>query len=289
MTDAPDDPPPEPAPAPPPEPAPEPPPAGPSEAPPRPPWRAILIGAAVVLLLGAGYAVWRTQFSAPNVEALVVEPFTPTTELISAGERVRGHEQPDGSSPVAVEFGAGVTLNVTGRVARGLGGDWYAVTWGERTVFVRTQDVTPGSGAPPVPEVRERKPEEIEEEEDELKPDPLGEDREDERVAEAPFRPTGVLGMGDVSWARAPNARDFARYYPDRALDRDVSGDVTLDCIIGGGGRLACSVSSESPVGHGFGRAAISISRQVRVNTTLPDGSSAAGRNLVFPLAFRAG
>lgn len=253
------------------------------------PWRPILIGVAVIALLIAGFAVWRTQFAGGSDEPVVVEPYTPPSELISARERVRGHDQPDASSPVAVEFGAGVTLNVTGRVQRGLAGDWYAVNWNERTVFVRLQDATPGSGAPPVPEVRERKPEDEIEEEDEDKPETLGEDDDDVRVIQPPFTPSGTLSMGDVSWARAPNARDFARFYPDRALDNGVSGSVTLDCIIGGGGRLACSVASESPVGQGFGRAAISISRQVRVDTTLPDGSSASGRNLIMPLQFRAG
>lgn len=249
------------------------------------PWLPILIGVAVVAVLLAGFAAWRMQSGRVADDAYVVEAFTPTTELISARERVPGYDAPDTASAVAVEFGASVTLNVTGRVSRGLGGDWYQVAWNERVVFVRTQDVTAGSGAPPVPVVREDEPEELIEEE--LKPDPLDEDSEP--VVEAPFTPSGRLSMGDVRWERAPNARDFARFYPDDALDAGQSGSVTLDCIIGGGGRLACSVGHEDPQGYGFGRAAINISRQLRVDTRLPDGSSASGRNLSLPLSFRAG
>lgn len=265
----------------------EPPPAPPAPAAARPAWLVpALVAAAVILALGIGYVVWNNQASRPD-EAIVVAPYTPETELISARERVRGHEAPDASSPVAVEFGQGVTLAVTGRVARGIGNEWFAVNWNERVVYVRTGDVTIGSGAPPEMVVRERPPPElIEEEEDDKKPD-------EDAVAESPFveppRSTGALSMGDVNWQRAPNARDFARYFPDRAIDAGVSGNVTLDCIIGGGGRLACSVAGESPDGYGFGRAAISISRQLRVDTRLNDGSSAAGRNLILPLSFRAG
>jgi len=259
----------------------------PTPQPPQVPWLPIMIGVAVVALLVAGFFVWRSQAGSAGDHTYVVEPFTPPTELISASERVRGHESPDPASPVAVEFGEAVTLNVTGRVSRGIGNDWYAVGWNERTVFVRVSDTRTGSGAPPAPIVRERPPEPIIIE-DEDKPDPFGE--APEVVTESPFSPpSGELSMGDVNWIRAPSARDFARFYPDAALDRGVSGNVTLDCIIGGGGRLACSVGSESPGGYGFGRAAINISRQLRVGSTLPDGSPSAGRNLRLPLSFRAG
>ena len=263
------------------------PPQTPASADARPPWlMPALIAAAAAIVLAAGYAVWTSQANRGD-EPVVVEPYTPETELISARERVRGHEAPDGASPVAVEFGQSVTLNVTGRVNRGIGNDWYAVAWNDRTVFVRAGDVTPGSGAPPEMVVRERPPQPLIEEEEEKKPE------DEETVEQSPFAepapPSGALSMGDVNWVRAPNARDFARFYPDRAIEAGVSGSVTLDCIIGGGGRLACSVAGESPDGYGFGRAAISISRQLRVSTSLSDGSSAAGRNLILPLSFRAG
>jgi hypothetical protein len=245
-----------------------------------------LIAAAVLIVLGIGYALWNAQANRGD-EPVVVEPYTPETELISASERVRGYEAPDTASPVAVEFGQGVTLNVTGRVNRGIGNDWYAVTWSERVVYVRAGDAAAGSGAPPEMVVRERPPPMVLEEEDEGKPGEEG------GLGESPFAepapPSGTLSMGDVNWVRAPNARDFARFYPNRAIDSGVSGNVTLDCIIGGGGRLVCSVAGESPDGYGFGRAAINISRQLRVDTRLSDGSSAAGRNLSLPLSFRAG
>lgn len=250
------------------------------------PWTQILavIGAVIVLILGA-LALRSFNGDAVDESAYVVEPYAPTTELITARDRVEARVAPDTSSRIAVVFGQGVTLNVSGRVTRGLGNDWYALTWNDQTAFVRTQDVTAGSGAPPVPIVRERRPREIEEEKEE--PDELPAPGE-EQVVEAP-RPSGALGPGDVNWVREPSARDFARFFPDEALNAGQSGNVTLSCIIGGSGRLACGVASESPSGYGFGQAAIGISRQLRVRTSLPDGGSAEGRELRLPLSFRAG
>lgn len=267
-----------------------PPPEPPASAPPPVsrrglPWIPIAIIAAIAAALLAGVFAWRSFSGDGEVESsYVVQPYTPTTELITARDRVEARAEPNAASRVVVIFGQGVTLNVSGRVQHGLGNDWYAIAWNNQTAFIRTQDVVPGSGAPPAPVVRERQPEEEEEEEE--KPDELTE--EEEQVADAPSFGGGALGIGDVNWIREPNARDFARYFPDEALEEGQSGNVTLSCIIGGSGRLACSIASENPSGYGFGQAAIGISRQLRVRTTLPDGSSAEGREMRLPLSFRA-
>jgi TonB family protein len=283
MTDAPE-PPSAPPPELPPQPAPEPAPAAASPQQ-RPPWLPIAIGAAAAVILGLGFLAYRSMSGGAAEDAYTVEAYAPQTELITASERVPGYEAPDAASPQAVTFGAGVTLNVTGRVSRGLGNDWYAVAWNERTVFVRQSDAVAGEGAPPPVAQREEEPEEEVKEDD--KPDPL-EEPDEEEVAEAPA-PTWGLEISDVSWVREPSSRDFARYFPRRALDQGQSGRVTLDCVIAGNGRLDCSVAQESPSGYGFGDAALSISRNARVRPTLPDGSPAAGRHLRLPLSFRAG
>jgi periplasmic protein TonB len=278
MTDAPE-PPSAPPPEPPPQPVPEPAPQK------RPPWLPIAIGVAAAVILGLGFLAYRGMSGGVAPDAYTVEAYTPQTELITASERVPGYEAPDTASPQAVTFGSGVTLNVTGRVSRGLGGEWYAVAWNERTVFVRQSDAVTGAGAPPPVAQREEEPEEEIKEDD--KPD-LVEEPDEEEVVEAPA-PTWGLEISDVNWVREPSSRDFARYFPRRALDQGQSGSVTLDCVIAGNGRLDCSVAHENPSGYGFGDAALSISRNARVRSTLPDGSSAAGRHLRLPLSFRAG
>lgn len=254
----------------------------------RPPWLPIAVGAAVVLVLVFGFVAMRGGMGgAPAQNTYSVQPFTPPSQLVSARDHMPARVQPDDAAPIVVEFGPGVDLNVNGRVSRGLGGEWYAVGWNGQTVFVRTQDAIAGNGAPPTPEVREEQPEE----EKERPPTEQLDEEEPDQVAEAEPAPQPSFGLeiSDVNWIREPSARDFARYYPTDALDNNISGRVTLDCVIGGGGGLNCSVVQESPGGNGFGQAALNISRQVRVRSRLADGSPAAGRHLRLPLSFRAG
>lgn len=259
---------------------PEPPPQQPPSWP-RVPLPAILIAAAIVLVAAVAYFVTHTQATDPAQIAYTVQPYTPPSELITASERVVAHATPDAASPAVVMFGQGVTLNVTGRVSRGLGGEWYAIAWNGRVAFVRQQDAVAGHGAPPVaaphPPEEERPPE---------KPDVFDVPDEEDVVTAPPTSEGRELGA--IDWVRAPSSRDFARYYPHRALDQGRSGRVVLDCTARSNGALDCSVAQENPGGMGFGDAAISISRQLRIRPTRPDGSSVAGGHLRLPLTFQA-
>jgi len=245
----------------------------------------LLIIAAIVLALaiGAFFLVGSgVLFSLGQQQgAYTVESYTPPQQLVSASERILAHAEPDVSSPTVVMFGAGAVLEVNGRVSRGLGNDWYRISWNEQTAFVRQQDAVAGDGAPPT--VAERpKPEEVEEKPVEEHPDEVA-------AAEFPPPPPTDFSLSDVRWVRAPSARDFARYYPDRALEQDQSGRVVLDCVASASGALDCAVAEESPVGWGFGAAAMNIARQARIEPTTEDGSSVSGRHVRLPLAFRAG
>ncbi|MGH6951917.1 MAG: TonB family protein, partial [Vitreimonas sp.] len=244
-----------------------------------------VIAALVVIALAVGgYFLVRSGLlgGAPTQEAYVVAPYAPQQQLVSARERVLAHAQPDASSPVVVMFGAGAPLDVNGRVSRGIGNDWYRIAWNGQTAFVRQPDAVAGGEAPPG--IAERpKPEEEEEKpaEEEEKPD-------DAELAEFPPLPRASFGLSDVRWVREPGARDFARFYPHRALDQGRSGRVVLDCTITARGALDCSVAEENPPGWGFGDAAVNIARQARVEPTTRDGRSVAGEHLRLPLQFRA-
>lgn len=275
------------APPEPPAPAPPPPAAPRVSAPPAPARRGsalpVIAAAVVVALALGGFLLARSGLlsGAPVEDAYTVAAYTPPQPLVSARERVLAYAQPNASSPVVVMFGAGAELDVRGRVSLGLGNDWYQIAWNGQTAFVRQQDAVAGGEAPPG--IAER----VEPEEEEVKP------REDEKpetvaMAEFPPLPPARFDLSSVRWIREPNARDFARFYPERALDQGRSGRVVLDCIVGGNGRLDCSVAEENPPGWGFGAAAVSIARQTRIDPTGPDGRSVAGEHLRLPLAFRA-
>lgn len=238
----------------------------------------------VIALALGGYLLARSGLlGATQIEeAYTVAPYAPQQALVSARERVLAYAEPDAASPVVVMFGAGAELDVNGRVSRGIGNDWYRIAWNGQTAFVRQQDAAPGGEAPPG--IAERpEPEEVEEEK------PGEEEKPDEaELAEFPPLPSAGFSLSDVRWIREPSARDFARFYPHRALDQGRSGRVVLDCVITGRGGLDCSVAEENPSGWGFGDAAVNIARQARVEPTTRDGRSIAGEHLRLPLHFRA-
>ena len=246
--------------------------------------RLLIVGAVVIVLALGAYFIARSDLltgGVPPDEAFTVETFAPPSQLITVGERVLAHARPDVASPTVVMFGEGAALDVNGRVSRGLGNDWYQIVWNGQTAYVRVQDTAAGEGAPPTiaerPEPEER---------------PKPEEREDDGANLPDFpdaTPAPDVTLSEVQWIRRPNARDFARFYPDRALSAGQSGRVVLDCVANSRGNLNCSVAQEDPPGWGFGQAAIRISRQARVDRTTTDGSSVEGRHVELPLAFRAG
>jgi periplasmic protein TonB len=102
----------------------------------------------------------------------------------------------------------------------------------------------------------------------------------------APPTPTVLTGM---VWLERPGARDYSRYYPARAMERNQEGRVTLDCLVDPGGRISCSVVSEDPTGWGFGEAALRISRSFRAAAQTSDGRPTSGGRTRVPLTFRLG
>lgn len=65
-------------------------------------------------------------------------------------------------------------------------------------------------------------------------------------------------------WERQPDARDFARRYPNSA--RDVSGAAVMCCTINEDRTLDCRVPFEWPQGSGFAAATLSLSREFRLS-----------------------
>ncbi len=68
------------------------------------------------------------------------------------------------------------------------------------------------------------------------------------------------------------------RFYPDRALERGVSGAALLDCVIGEDGHMqTCQVLDERPRNYAFGAAATRIACHFQVDvTTITEGAPSA-------------
>jgi protein TonB len=89
-------------------------------------------------------------------------------------------------------------------------------------------------------------------------------------------------------WLARPGGRDFAKHYPERALQRGLGADVVLECQVAASGRLSCAVVSESPPSWGFGAAALKISQEFQMAPQLTDGQPTEGGVVRVPIRFTA-
>ncbi len=77
-------------------------------------------------------------------------------------------------------------------------------------------------------------------------------------------------------WLQRPT--NLQRYYPRRAIESGIQGDVMLDCLVRTSGYLACEVVSETPAGRGFADAALRIAADHRMTPAMRNGVAVEGR-----------
>lgn len=85
-------------------------------------------------------------------------------------------------------------------------------------------------------------------------------------------------------WTRVPTARRLAALYPARALEREREGEARLACIVQNSGRLACENVEQTP---GFGGAALRVANTLEHSPYRADGSSAIGTPVNLRVVFR--
>jgi hypothetical protein len=89
------------------------------------------------------------------------------------------------------------------------------------------------------------------------------------------------------AWAeKAPLPGDYLRVYPRHARELGAESSVRLLCTIRRDRKLSCETQWEQHPGHGFGEAALKVSKLYVVKKSI-EPETQPGKTVIVPISFR--
>jgi len=93
--------------------------------------------------------------------------------------------------------------------------------------------------------------------------------------------------LGQPGIVTPPSAAQVQAAYPARALDNQIEGDASMDCLVTADGKLAgCRIASENPAGFGFGQAALDLAADYVMRPRYLDGEPSGGAEVRLGVRF---
>jgi TonB family protein len=103
--------------------------------------------------------------------------------------------------------------------------------------------------------------------------------------ASQPSRSTSLV---KPDWSSRPNGSDLVRFYPAKALIRELDGMAVMRCRVERtGALLACAILREAPQGVGFGKATLAMAPLFKMKPMGLNGRPVAGGVVTIPVKFR--
>jgi hypothetical protein len=96
------------------------------------------------------------------------------------------------------------------------------------------------------------------------------------------------LLASQLNWSKAPNARDIANAYPDRANRQHLEGQGVARCFISAEWTLErCAVVSSEPPDSGFGDAVVYLAPRFKLSPSQTNPRATPGAEVLIPFEFR--
>ncbi len=94
--------------------------------------------------------------------------------------------------------------------------------------------------------------------------------------------------VGNPDWLRMPDQEAMEQYFPADA--KGAEGRTRMECVVSTRGLLDnCTLDEETPAGHGFGAAALSMSSIFLMRPMTVDGLPVGGAKVTIPIHFMGG